>query len=315
VSPRIKASTPALPRHRGRIFRLRPRIWLGLLCLVCLGFATHLLWQRTAPIIAQHPQYLLAAENIEITPSPPWIRSDIKAEVLRDGGLAGTVSLLDPWDELSRRVQDAFEFHPWIASVERIRKRPPSSLEVEVKYRRPIAAVEVGDADGVAFLPIDEHAIRLPERDLSDAQRRYLPRISGITDRPLVGDAWDDPRVIGGAKLAAALTDVWQQLRLVEILSRIRPDAADEHPSYTYELVTTGGTRIVWGAAPGQEALAGELPLDQKRRLLQDYAAQHGRLESIDGPARLDVRSDLIVTPRTARNKIKNGAGDATQTK
>jgi hypothetical protein len=38
-------------------------------------------------------------------------------------------------------------------------------------------------------------------------------------------------------------------------------------------------------------------------------------LESIEGPAMLDVRSDLIVTPRTARQKREVAKGDATQIK
>ena len=27
----------------------------------------------------------------------------------------GTLSVLDDWDALSRRVKEAFEFHPWVA--------------------------------------------------------------------------------------------------------------------------------------------------------------------------------------------------------
>jgi hypothetical protein len=217
--------------------------------------------------------------------------------------LVGTKSVLDDWDTLARRVKEAFEFHPWVASVERITKRAPSTLEIELKYRKPVAAVESGDVGGVTFLLIDEHAVRLPEADLSEIERRYLPRISGVTGRPLVGDVWNDPRVVGGAKLAASLADVWQQLRLVEILAAIRPSAADQQEVYDFEIITSGGTRIVWGVAPGQESSSGESAFDQKRKRLLDYTAQHGQLESIDGPAAIDVRSDLVITPRTARRK------------
>src|SRR3712207_7788009 len=56
-------------------------------------------------------------------PYTTLFRSDIKAEVIRDGGLAGTISVLDPWETLSRRIREGFEFHPWIQSVERITKR------------------------------------------------------------------------------------------------------------------------------------------------------------------------------------------------
>ena len=315
MSPRIKPSASSPPTARRRFFRLRPRVWAGLLLLAALGYGAHYAWQRTAPSISRHPQYVLTAEAIHITPPPPWIRSDIKAEVLRDAGLTGSISVLDDWNALSRRIKDAFEFHPWVESVERITKRLPSALDVELKYRRPIAAVESADATGLSFLPIDVHAIRLPEADFTDAERRYLPRISGVTGRPLVGDRWNDPRVIGGAKLAAALADVWERLRLVEILCDVHEPAEGGEPRYRFEIVTSGGTRIVWGAAPGDEIAAGESPIDQKRQRLLEYAAQHGRLESIEGPARLDVRSGLVVTPRTARKTSVKSADAPAQTK
>jgi hypothetical protein len=301
VGKRIReAAVPGRQRPR---FLLRPRVWGGLLFFAGLGYGGHYLWQRSEPAVARHPQYQLTADNIHITPPPPWIRSDVKAQVLRDARLMGSVSVLDDWDTLSRRVKEAFEFHPWVASVERITKGVPATLQVELKYRRPVAAVESGDAAGVSLLPVDEHAVRLPEADLTETERRYLPRISGVTGRPLVGDVWNDPRVMGGARLAASLADVWQQLRLVEILAVLRSSPYEESQAYNFEIITTGGTRIVWGAAPGQETATGESTFDEKRKRLLDYTAQHGQLESIDGPASIDVRSDLVVTPRTAKRK------------
>jgi hypothetical protein len=315
MSPRIKPETSRLSVAPGRVFRIRPRVWACLAILVGLGFGAHILWTRSLPTVARDSQYALHAEGIQITPPPTWIRSDIKTQVLRDSGLLATVSVLDDWDSLSRRVKDAFELHPWVESVERITRRLPSSLDIELKYRRPIAAVESNDGTGVMFLPIDEHGVRLPEGDLTETERRYLPRVSRITGRPQVGDVWDDPRVIGGAKLAAQLADVWQQLRLVEILANAPSISRDEKPLYTFEIVTTGGTRIIWGATPGQEPSTGESPFSQKRQRLLDYAAQHGKLESIDGPEVLDVRSDLVVTPRTARHKAETPKEESTQTK
>jgi hypothetical protein len=314
--PRIKPETSAPPVEKtSRRFRIRPRVWACLAILVGLGFAGHLLWLRTAPTVARNPQYVLAADRIQVTPQPPWIRSDVKSQVLRDSGLANNTSVLDDWDTLAKRIKDAFELHPWVASVERITRKLPSSLEIELKYRRPIAAVESSDPSGVMFLPIDEHAVRLPEGDLSDIERRYLPRLSGIAGRPRVGDVWDDPRVIGGARLAAQLADVWQQLGLVEIHASPQNTSHEEKPLYSFEIVTTGGTHIIWGATPGQESSLGDSPFNQKRQRLLDYAAQHGKLESIDGPDVLDVRSGVVVTPRTARHKPAAAKADATQTK
>jgi hypothetical protein len=301
VSKRINPNSPPLPQPRRRLL-LRPRVWAGLLFLLALGVGAHYLWQRGAPTVARHPQYQITAERIHITPPPPWIRSDLKAQVLRDSGLT-TLSVLEDYDVLSRRIKDAFEFHPWVASVERITKRLPAALDIELKYRRPVAAVESGDASGVCFLPVDEHAVRLPEADLTDAERRYLPRITGVTGRPLVGDIWNDPRVVGGAKLATALGDVWQKLHLVEIMSALSLGADNDSQMYTYNIITSGSTRIVWGAAPGQEGATGEATFDLKRKRLIDYAAQYGQLESINGPEEIDVRSDIVVKPRTASKK------------
>jgi hypothetical protein len=315
VRPRIKPTTPPLPAVGKRLFRFRPRVWAGLALVFGVGIAAHFVWQRSAPNIAARAQYLITADHIHITPPPSWIRHDIKAEALRDLGLGQSLSVLDDWPSLAQRVESAFEFHPWVASVDRISKGLPSSLMVELTYRRPIAAVESSDSGGVAFLPIDEHAIRLPEGDLTDAECRHLPRISGIAGRPLVGDPWNDPRVEGGAKLATALADVWQRLQLIEILPD-RDSPSNDHTAHiAFEIVTTGGTRILWGAAPGLEASVGESPIDLKRERLLQFSTKQGGLDSIDGPARLDVRRDLIVTPRTARSKDQKRSAEATQTK
>lgn len=311
--PKIKSDSPPLPESPPR--RFRPRAWISIVMLAAFGVGAHFLWQHFEPAVARDAHYLLTAKDIQITPLPAWIRTDIKTDALRNAGLLGTVSALDDWELLSHRLKEAFEFHPWVAAVKRISRQTPTSLAIDLEYRRPIAAVESSDPNGVMFLPIDPNAVRLPEGDLSEAERRYLPRISGITGRPLVGDRWDDPRVVGGAKLAAQLADVWQKLRLVEIVATLQSAAHDEKQVYRYELVTTGGTRIVWGMMPGDESAGGESPFPQKRQRLLDYAAQHGKLESIDGPAVLDVRSELVVTPRTARHKKEATADDATQTK
>jgi hypothetical protein len=288
---------------------------MSLLLIVGLGIGAHFVWQYAAPNIAGREQYLITADRIHITPPPPWIRSDIKGQVLSDLGAGQPLSLLDDWPALVERVTAAFEFHPWVASVERISRALPGALTIELTYRRPIAAVESSDSGGIALLPIDEHAIRLPEVDFTDAERRHLPRIVSVKGRPLVGDSWDDPRVEGGAKLAAALAEVWQRLQLIEILTVVDPPSKNSKPQCTFEIVTAGGTRILWGVAPGMEAVAGELPCDQKVACLVQFVTLRGGLDSIDGPATIDVRRELIVTPRTARNESKKTAAEATQAK
>lgn len=304
-----------MPTRRPRV-QLRPRVWLSLVGLLVAGYGAHALWHRAVQSVSQHEQYALKPENIHITPPPPWIRSDVKADVVRSAGLELGLTLLDDGPTFARRIHDAFELHPWVASVQRIRRRLPSSLDVELTYRRPVAAVESSEGDGVAFLPVDGTAVRLPENDLTDVERRYLPRISGIVGRPPTGSVWDDLRVVEGVQLAVALSDVWQQLRLVEIKADdVRPTDHVEQRPYAYNIITSGGTRIRWGAPPGREAAAGESTFAEKLARLMQYATEHGRLDTIDGPETLDVRVDTVVTQRTARREIGGGEEQTPQTK
>jgi len=291
--------------------RLRPRVWISLLFLVALGFGGHLLWQQFAPHISQHPQYLVTADRIHITPPPPWVRSDIKTEVLRDAGLLGRLSVLDEPDRLHRQIKDAFEFHPWVAVVGRVSKRLPASLEIELEYRQPIAAVETTGGGRLALLPVDRQVVRLPEADLTEVEKRYLPRISGITGRPAIGATWNDPRVTGGTRLVAGLRDVWQELRLVEIIPSSHPRVRGEVRFYTYEIITSGGTRIAWGAAPGLGPVD-EAPFGAKRERLLQFATSHGQLDSIHGPEIVDVQRDLVVTPRTAKRDATDEENEST---
>jgi hypothetical protein len=275
-------------------------VWASLLAIAVLGVGGHFLWRQQAASIARRSPYRLTPDAIRISSLPDWIRSDIKTEALRAAGLPGNLSVLDDWDTLVQRIRQAFEFHPWVKSVNRITRRLPSSLEIELTYRRPLAAVEVKGPGGVALLPVDAAAVRLPDIDLTDAERRFLPRIVNVSGRPMIGAIWEDPRVVGGVKLAGALQDVWRPLQLVEIIPSPHPQVLGEARFYAFEIVTNGRTRIVWGAAPGDEQSAGESPFAEKRQRLLDFAASGGRLDSIHGPAAVDVRKELLVTPRTA---------------
>src|SRR4051812_43537319 len=108
MSPRIKPESSAIPLARERLFRFRPRVWACLAILIGLGFGAQLLWRSNAPSVVRAPEYALTPDRIHITPTPAWIHSDIKSQVLRDSGLIGTLSVLDDWDTLSRRIKEAF---------------------------------------------------------------------------------------------------------------------------------------------------------------------------------------------------------------
>ena len=52
------------------------------------------------------PNIALTAEQVEITPLPEWIHSDVREEVFRDPALGGPLSIMD--DDLVERIAKAF---------------------------------------------------------------------------------------------------------------------------------------------------------------------------------------------------------------
>jgi ABC-type amino acid transport system permease subunit len=44
-------------------------------------------WHRWGRTVVARPVYRISAENIRTTPTPAWIRSDVRGEIIRDGAL------------------------------------------------------------------------------------------------------------------------------------------------------------------------------------------------------------------------------------
>ena len=298
-----------------------PRLVATLLVISLVFVGTWYAWRRAAPLVAVGDHYRLDPRSIEITPPPPWIRADICTEVVRDASLDSALSILDP--ALARRVADAFEFHPWVDQVVRVTKQAGPHVAVEIKYRKPVAMIDVEQHAAAGLVPVDAWGVRLPDADFSPQQKDRYPRISGIATLPLVGQAWDDPAAVGAAQLAAVLADVWYDLPLAVIRPTDRPEPAlnpapedvhaGAHTDVTFEIITRGGTRILWGYAP-RDAMGNEPSADEKLARLMRYASRHGGLETggletgNSGPT-IDVRR-LPATPRTAGSAPDPSTGD-----
>ena len=162
--------------------------------------------------------------------------------------------------------------------------------------------------DITQLLPVDAHGINLPAADVPMIRRTYLPRISGVVGQPPTGQRWDDPRVPGAVDLAVRLADEWEPLSLAEIVPSARPEVQGERNYYLYDLVTRGGTRIVWGAAP-HDGVPGEADFAVKLGRLKQCVAQYAALDWTDWPETVDIRRGIAVTPRTAKKpKASTGA-------
>ncbi len=82
--------------------------------------------------------YSVKLENIEITPQPKWIHTDLKAEVFRANRLS-QLSLLEP--TATATIAHAFEADLRIKTTNHVRKLSSGKVQVDVTYRHPVAMV------------------------------------------------------------------------------------------------------------------------------------------------------------------------------
>jgi len=284
-------------RRAGRLLKSNSRVLLALTVIGLLGWGLHRSWLYYAPSVIHRPRYLISGQQITISPPPEWIHLDIRSEVVRSAGLDGQLSILDK--DLVPAIRSAFLLHPWVASVDRIIKSYPPAVQVCLRYRRPVAVVEISGPTGAELLPVNKQGIRLPARGMPENRKHSLPRIGNIVGQPPEGQKWDDPRVAGATILATRLADHWQQFYLVDILPSARPEIRGAHRYFIFNLVTKGGTQIVWGAAP-QLGSPKEADFATKLKRLQQCVQRCGPLDSVRGPKVVDIRHGVEITPRTA---------------
>lgn len=282
IKPKRSLATSLQERY-GWLLR-GPARWLLLsgLALAAAFFGGKTLWELVAPRVLQNPIYEVQAENIVITPTPDWIRTDITREVLRDGGLDTPLDILD--DTLAAELATAFELHPWVAAVREVRKRAPNRIEVDLVYRRPVLMVEVPGG----LYPVDSQGVLLPSGDFSPSEAASYPRLAGIrvTTAGPVGTPWRDQRVLGAALIAEVLAEQWERMQLARLLPAEEGETADpQRPSFA--VYTHRGTRIIWGHAPGEEA-GSEPAAEAKLQRLLGFVAEKG---SLDAAGVIDLRT------------------------
>jgi hypothetical protein len=175
--------------------------------------------------------------------------------------------------------------------VDSVSKHYPGRVIVELVYRRPAAMVEVPGG----LFPVDEQAVLLPSADFSTADAWKYPRIVGIETQPLgpVGSSWGDRDLIGAVRIAIALRDVWDELRLHSIRRIATPSDSPAANFTEYELVTQSGAIIPWGHAPGSET-AGELPVAEKIARLTRHIAEARGSDETARQGGLDLRDSEL---------------------
>ncbi|MEX0701064.1 MAG: hypothetical protein WD069_03125 [Planctomycetales bacterium] len=273
---------PRNPLARLARFLFRPGV-LVIAALLAAGWFVAPMIRRALPRLDERAEYRVRTAEIQVTELPRWVPPDFVAQATRQAGLPEEMSLLD--DRLARDVAEAFRLHPWVRNVVRVEKKYPARVVVELEYREPVAMVQVSRG----MYPVDADGVLLPPADFSVADTNRYPTLAEVKSTPQgpAGSSWGDPVVIGGAKLAAVLLPDWRELGLTAI--RATHSASAKLDDITYELVTRGGSRIVWGRPP-QSDHPGELTPEQKLGRLKDYRERFGDFDAPDGPYEIDIR-------------------------
>ncbi len=258
--------------------------------LALLSYAFH---QYTVPRLANWPEYELTADRWEVTQKPNWIRRDVAREAIESGDLTH-VSLLDP--ELAEKTSRAFVLCSWVKEVNRVEKRYPAKVRVDLTYRKPVAMVEVIDhqaeKEGVACFPIDEFGVLLPTTDFSLTDLAHYPHIR-IADASLsapAGAVWGDPRVEQAALIAGAIVDHYKHwgVERIELVSDSQGDRRAKGP-FLFRLIAARGLIIDFGHAPGMES-SEEATAGQKIRWLMDHRTKNGSFDGLDTGYLIDLR-------------------------
>ena len=276
---------PATPTEQLLSWLFQPNLLLALSCVVAAWVFIPKLGVRF-PDLHDNQQYRLQTAQIEITPPPRWVPTDLAEQVARRAGLPDELSLLDK--DITRRVAEAFERHPWVKGRVRVSTSVPARMRVELEYREPVAMVRVASAAGL--FPIDAEATLLPSADFAPAEIAKYPLIDNVKTPPrgVEGTVWKENSVIAAARLAVLLKPYWQQFGLQSIRVPENSDNQLAWEDLSLQLATRGGSRVIWGRAPGAKH-PGELPADKKIDRIKFYLKHHGPFDAAHGPYEYDI--------------------------
>jgi len=261
------------------------------------------------PSLAERSEYRLRRSDIHIPETPHWIPTGFVQQVLKQAKIEDDVSILDR--ELAERLGKAFESHPWVRGPVNVRVTIPARIDITFDYRQPVAMVAINDG----FYPIDADGRLLPPEDFPPSEVGRFPRIVGVGAPPSghIGQPWGDERVTGAARLALVLGPCWDEFKLSTIEVPRRETAEQQYDELQFVIATKGGSRIIWGRAPGHGHPL-EVTDNQKVGRLREFLA---RGKSFDGPWEISINHLMELTwrpletpkpppPKPTRNKKRS---------
>ena len=270
---------------RSWFFRPSPLIILSVIVSigVMLPYVPHLL-----PQLTDLEEYQIELAEIRVNVPNQWVPGTLVEEVLTNSELPEKVSALR--SGLCRDVAQAFKDNPWVREVKLVRLTPEPAIQAVLDYREPVAFVAFDDG----VLPVDRDGVALPVASFSSEDVERLPHILNVSSTSDAnGQPWDTTVVRAAAQIAEILVpdqDIdryWNPFKLKGILA----PSADEPGSpnqLKFEILTEGGSHIIWGNPPGSDQL--EPTAEQKLGRMEQYVERFGDFDSPNGPYRIDIR-------------------------
>lgn len=291
--PRAAKSSPASPLPppgpgwvRKTLFQ--PRVLIALaIAGAALLLAPYV--RQWLPVLEQLPEYRFETAEMQVSTPHRWVPRRLVQHLVDDHRLPAEFSLLEPG--VAERVAAALAADPWIKQVRSVRVSR-AGIAADLEYRVPVLMVETR----TGMYPVDRDGTLLPPLDFAVSDLHRFPRLRNIATTPAgpAGSAWGDVAVVGGARLAEVLAPdgdlslYWERFQLEAIEAPERTAATVKLEDLSYELVTRGRSRIVWGRAPGADDL--EPTVAQKIGRLEDFLDRHGGFETHGSPNRIDIR-------------------------
>jgi len=168
----------------------------------------------------------------------------------------------------------------WIEGTPTARWTSDGEIEIDAIWRVPVAAVRVGQRE--IIIDRDRNALPL---DYALGESNQLFFINVAARQPAIGEQWLGTDLQDGL----ALLELLEEQGLLEQVAGF--DLGQDAESGTIRLITTRGTKIIWGAGPGRER-PGEVPIGQKIDRLKAFYEHTGLIDG--GFEYLDIRGSVM---------------------
>lgn len=295
------STQPMFWKHLWNVFSSIPRAaLLSLIGPSVLLLSGYLGWRYYGAKALDSTYYAIKRENIHLTNTPVWLKTDIVQEVYDGSGLS-RMSLLD--DQSAAVIARAFDAHPWIRKTHRVQKMAGGQIMVNVEYRTPIAMVHCeasidetsGGKASESFLPVDTDGILLPTKDFSqsDISEYLLIYAKNIraSEYRRVGTPLGDSQIEDAVLLCRLLSPIRSDARLTSVY--VYPSRENGVAKWKLEIATRGGPRILWGSAPGRENF-GEPSANSKLKRLLEIAST----KDLWSKPEIDLSQGVPLTPK-----------------